>query len=1258
MRKNRFLLVLVILVMACALVFGLVACKPKPTPTPPPHIDTAAERVEKNFKEVINKITGSFTGVYPGGEEFFIDAKVALEYREKDADGNVKTGLDKNDNDLRLELVAKANAKLNVKGTDKDNMFLLEFKETLTNTPIIQLYFETQGGEGITEGSYIYVSLFGSDVFKTNAFSIYKLISILNPDLLKPVAAAAFDISSIGVLLFSDAKKVGNNYDFTMNLNELWNTISAFLENPSSLGDIIPGFDLGSILTGVDDIIAALNLDWTYKNDEGVDTKVTSIATFVKYIDSVIPDFTANTIFQFNESNHFLGANVKVDAAKKADVTNGFVLKCDVEPFTVTPGHLSADQILEGSFIKDKYNNLADRFTAESINILNFNIDVPFNINYVDGVEYAPVREMELRIDMNIDPFALIHFTKDASGNDVLTINKTAFMNLGYFNIEIQDKNADANGNKPFKLALAYNPEKTGSDYVSVFFQANLGSTGARDYLMTYYSISELLASITGNNSFIGTDPATTVAEGDTSTADLISTLFGVVKVLINNISIEGNAATIGIDTILTEIDKMFNLNLFQWPMIGSMRLVDVLFGYGVNSLTIGGEGATAAYGTAENIFDTLAWLEGMPSDKQNQNSGKSTIKPETVEYNGITTVEYGTPYLSLLKVNAADKNDKNYGVPVKFTTQAGEIITDEYMSLSKIIGYDPYKVGTQTVKFIVLPNSSLGAWLKMLLLPGDISIKDYTGAIAFETEITVKPAPQTVGYRIEGDNMFFTDGSKLFNIAGKDNWSVANQLGLKLIIDGKFVDLNDYMWALDEPSLNLLNGNITTAGNYSLTLSINGNAISVPISVAKLNLPTLKQGDTIADNWSIEYVDTYGVYHNQTLSIDDITTATAKDIANTTFNKNTLFPNGSLVSNKPLLLGCEATINFSIALDYLDRTVAISDFKFTIPMDKTEGAAFMFIPGTNLSWTQGAVIPGGLTKFVAYWNGTAKFQAFSFFYGKGTGMTESAYYWNANSNIIIPTITIKDSDGNIIANSNFFDNDGKIKANPGTYTISLGGKVTIKGFNLDENNVPQPIDFVGLDGNPFTTEFALKSGDTYTIKDNVSKIYTNQLAPKIVKTLYGQAKTEIDITSDMLADADKANLSTTGYVHFTKAGNYTLTFTLTDGTKITKSLKVVDLVRVVASPQAGLAATLKVGDNLLTKLIDAKAFKIASISAEGIYTVEDATSEDLAGITITTATDAMMGTSVIDENGIMTGLSQFNMYMVTLSNGVSFMIN
>lgn len=828
--KTKFLLVVLMIIGCLALL--LVGCKPKPTPAP----------VEKTAQEIIDEAIGKITDSFAinADDMIGIDVKAAVDYKKKADDGTISAKGTYKGSDLGLEVVAKANVHIYDGARDADNYYLLEFNLYNEANPkgyaVLRLYMENLTNPKNTNESenVMFVQILGSELYKVNAFSVMHLFNQFSGNAQE---TADLDIASmlpdVIAAMFSDAKVENNVYTLTFNFNGVWELLSGILSGglDSLIGSdpIIGGMTLDQLLnTAAKELGSALKIsyDTGEKNDDGTPKMalVSDVKTLVAYVNENLPAVDCDVVVSFDESDILTGIAANVNVDPKGD-DKGFVVNANVSPFAISSDvDLSKADVLKDSFVlaakndegKSIYDTEAKRFEAEAINILNIktygSVDILDNSNNV-------VRAMDFNLDANIDPFALIygHSQKD-------------FMKMGYFTLDValaanSDPTDDATFNKDSTpvMQIYFNPAKTGDD--SIYIYLALATDNANPFankdnyyvLATSISLSGLISTITGEEGLVNNDVAA-VAETDilTTIKDLLTKIIAAAPFEINGEEgpLQGSV-TIDVAKLLEAFDANISL--------GNFSIKSLLVGNTGNKVRIDVD--NFLYGYAEELdFDLARITKSVSSGKINSGNGKinaSTVEAETKEYKA----EYGTEFINIvgesLKVSYLDQSKtKHEGVSLNIT---------------KVIGYDPYKVGPQKVTVMLFENSELGG---LILGFGKEYIGDavsYISVIPVTITIDVKEPEAAASIRANGVQTLLV-GENIFDVVKP-----------VMVFGNRTIEMKPYNFVgnMDIDA----NGKALAAGNYTLTFVSSGQTATIDIAVAEVIAKSeMRYGDDIAE--------------------------------------------------------------------------------------------------------------------------------------------------------------------------------------------------------------------------------------------------------------------------------------------------------------------------------------------------------------------------------------------------------------------------
>lgn len=1075
--KNKFLLLLLVVILITGLCFGLIACKdPKPEPNPNPDPDPVPPVEEPSsaevFAEVLNKIASS----YSVGTDFKIDAAASADIRKKNADGTVSKGDEYAEGDFAFELIVKANVKLGKDFTDEDNYYLIELNDKVSGNSIVQLYFETQSGEGVADGNYFYASLFGSEVFKINGLSLEKAMGVNN----NVNSTAAIEIPSalnmvIGIL-FTEYEINDGNYTFKTDINGIWELVSMMAGDSASLKsllggiDIFAGIDLDAVFNGIDSAIVELFPNLTLSDG----TKVTGYDTMVKFINENIPKFTTNVTFNF-DGNTFKNATFYMDMVPQPDTFTGYTVNAEVSKVDIAVDTLPKADVLAGSFIEKNYTkngaSIDSRYTAEAINLVNFNYNT--NVQFLDA-EKKIIRDMDIRINADINPFSIIG-----------GITKESIMNMGSFSIEIQNVN-----NGPYQVGIHFDPQQSGDD--SVYFYIALSTNNAdpadKDNTMvlaSQLSIINVIASLTNDIGYIYPGVAPT-AEGDIDIAgimDTIGKLFGA-------FTFSNEDVTITTDPIFELLNSVLNIQ--------GIDISGLLIGNGTEYIKVAG--GTFAYGKAEAVeFNPNKWVADSLKDKiSNGGTNGKFINSSTIKFNDKNQVAYGTPFEQLFQAN---KDGVFAGVTYQYIGSSD--VVNANIQIQKAMGYNPTKVGKQKVVLQASVNSDLSLIAALVDIPG-VSLMNILSNVPIEVEIEVLPADSNIVADIKGTTEMAVGDSIIEKLKADiiTHDASGNEVGFAL---------TKYMVTAVSDGINFNSLTATKAGKQWIEVTLATGTVTIEFNVANVEFKGIAVLDgnlTSALQAELNYVDADGNLQTKSLGKSDITSINIDGSPYAKLVDGVLTKTGwedviDIQSEALTIVNADSNLKKTIEISYKYEVANVNNDVLTL-----KNSIQISKQGSGTAITPNSAI-GGALKLGSTLNDALSIDiykdskvlaanykiAYLPFEGKNADgetvydYSNSGYGIKAGNALLDAAnykvnIVVKDTDSNDVT-ADVFKNGVFVKG--GTYTITISGSVTINGEVYPfEANVVDIIDDVITVQNNYNT-FSINP--SYIEKDGNNKL-------------------------------------------------------------------------------------------------------------------------------------------------------------------------
>lgn len=818
MRKSKWLKLIATILCVTVLLLALVACV-KTDDNKDDNKDKDPKPVEETLNSALNTTIQRLQDSYVVGDAKYFSVDVSAN-AELNKLGEASERL------WKYEVLAKANIKLIDDATEDETSMRFEFNAYSKNaegvdvkTTLFGILYENEVKDGKTNGNYFYITIAGAEPIKTNAFSMYKLISAVAPE-----AVAETDSIDIGALipvvlslLVSDFEAVDNDYIFTVNVADVWNTVYDLLGSAvdfndlSSIGNLLGGTAgdiINMVLSGVDgaiaDIFPGLTYTETVEDDystpdvdesEVKELPVNNINSLLKYIDQNMPNIVIKAGFNFDSNNKFENATINATyQAKTADdvynnPTHEFKLNAD----KVYVGAHSSVAVDEG-YALTKEQRVA---MTDVVNLLNFSINGTLEMTKKDVVEVLPYS-----INADIDPFVLL------DGIDVNTIK-----NLGYLNITV-----NAPESQSFRNILTIHADlSSGSMYLNF---KGYGDPGLLKNLniggkIDINALFDAIAIMSGGNVEVAS-----VAEAEED--DVLS---GVLKALLGALDLS-NIAKNGVvmDTSTATIKKIFSYIDLGDALANSFLpgIVRTLLFNDSDTMAIKVNDGGIVYGGCEKInvsdIDFTAFREG---DVVGVDSPKIS---DAFQEN----YEYGQPLTDGIVWNGKS-GDAARSFNVKgtnsITGKRNDIMSAKYLGTT----YDPYKVGEQKIRIYFAANNNfnnlggLAAGAVNNLLAG-LPMLPINGIQYIETTVSVYD-------KVDNETAFV-------NIRGVNQLGVGENIADKLqgeliFANGRKVDVTSSMISSKNPIIE--NGQIMYPGEWTLDVKYFSTHATIKIVVGEL---------------------------------------------------------------------------------------------------------------------------------------------------------------------------------------------------------------------------------------------------------------------------------------------------------------------------------------------------------------------------------------------------------------------------------------
>lgn len=850
MRKSKWLKLIAAVLCVTVLLLALVACVKKDDKDD--NKDKDPKPVEETLASALNTTIQRLQDSYVVGDAKYFSVDV-LANAELNKLGGASERL------WRYEVLAKANIKLVDDATEDETSMRFEFNAYSKNaegvdvkTTLFGILYENEVKDGKTTGNYFYITIAGAESIKTNALSMYKLLSAVAPE-----AVAETEGIDIGALiplvlsiLVSDFEAVDNDYIFTVNVADVWNTVYELLgtavdfNDLSSIGNLLGGTAgdiVNMVLSGVDgaiaDIFPGLTYTETVEDDystpdvdesEVKQLPVNNINSLLKYIDQNMPNIVIKAGMNFDANNKFESATVNATYQAKTadDVYNNPTHEFKLNASKVYVGTHSGVAVDEGyALTKEQRTAMTD-----VVNLLNFSINGTLEMTKKGVVEVLPYS-----INADIDPFVLFN------GVTVDTIK-----DLGYINITV-----NAPENQAFRNILTIHADfSSGSIYLnfkpyadSMLFLKKLNIGGKID-------INALFDAITIMSG--GSVEVASVAETEED-----NTLTGILGALLGALDFSDIAKNGVVMDTSSDVMK----NIFSYIDLGD-KTANSVFPTIIRSLLFKDSDTMAikvndggvVYGGCEKInvseIDFTAFRDG---DIVGVDSPKIS---DAFKIN----YEYGQPLTDGFTWNGKSGDDAR-----SFNVKGTDSITGTKNTImsAKYLGstYDPYKVGSQKIRIYFAANNNMNSLSGLAasaikdLLAG-MPMLPINGIQYIETTVNVY-AP------VNNDTAFI-------NIRGVNQLGVgeniADKLQAELIFEnGRKVDVTSSMISSKNPIIE--NGQIMYPGEWTLDINYLSAHATVKIVVGELFINEVEEivlgkDDVIkALNTKIKLLQSNGTY-------------------------------------------------------------------------------------------------------------------------------------------------------------------------------------------------------------------------------------------------------------------------------------------------------------------------------------------------------------------------------------------------------------
>lgn len=893
--RFKKLTTLLVIILVLILSFSLVACVDDNNNDPSEEMT-----YEEMISEVASKLANSIYIAEPRNLGVDIVGVAAL------TDNSNSAQL------WKYEVIVKANIALDAFATEEQSNFRIEFNgynnENVKSTIFSLLYESELDENGKYTASYFYLGLPGNaEPIKINAISLLSLIPGLDE------APMDMDVVSIinlvGNMLFYDGAKDGSTYTFKMDFKKAWGMIYELIlpviEDPSSLSGTL-NMDMESIFNEINKIIPELFGDLTYtgvtdeSNGTEVDIPVSTVTDVLKYVNQNLPHILADVKFTFDNYDTLVNAEVSAlyQAHNAEDVYNKPTHKFDmsITEFVIAPG----DPI---EYDKGYVLTREQRVEMEAINLLKFS---------VDGSLYLGSQRLNVAIDMDINPFALM---------EGFSIENLA--ELGYLSILITNEELSDNGQPAGDpiLTLILDPNK--AELVVSLKTPGRSNFPVNDHVYIggvygYDELGKIISAMGAPESAAVGNVADEAAPADTITVILNALLsrLDLTNIAENGVVINDCRAMVyaicevlGIPTSgMFDLANLLHGHLFNWADTLSIKVNENGFKYGVcdivdaNTLNLNGL-LDSSYGSLIN------------PDK--------AVSSDDIQ----KKYEYGEQFnVSLLGKNSNGLMPDTF--KVKGYNRAGKSGQLFDAVLYGYEGYDPYKSGKQTVTVYYGINSKLSKLLSNSLIYGQVydlldKMTPLFGAQMMKVDVEVYP-------KVESDAIALIINGSTTMMAGEDIATVLNATLRYRDGNGNIrqVAVDSSMISCSQPVID--KGMFQYMGKYNITVDYKGIKINQNVTVNELVAKNIKDkligGGTIKDiaEFVIRSYDAKGEITEA--PVDNL--MIAKCIASNIDIYDMVFDKDGVVQNNFDCLSKTITVTISYVVGGLTKTLTLPNFK------------------------------------------------------------------------------------------------------------------------------------------------------------------------------------------------------------------------------------------------------------------------------------------------------------------------------------------
>ncbi|MDR0751354.1 MAG: hypothetical protein LBF12_02010 [Christensenellaceae bacterium] len=776
----------------------LTACK-KPVDDPndggTPIIPT--DNFDATAIEVIDKIlAGAYATTKVDSDAFNIKAESRLVIP--------KTGEDP----LILDLLVHLSLDLDVSKKDStNNTYLIELTQLKEDVkvPIINLYYK----DDLTKTPYIYANFAGSK-HAIKAVSLKKILLNGVPGLLDPYTPTANNDNespwNFEGIVQSILEGIQVSSDISIEL------IKPFVNGLFQKGYInTKKWEAGFVVSaeGLNGLLelAMPILTSELGNDANIILKTLGIdLTFQEIVDVItnLPDYEIKIDVSFD--NSWVLKQIKVNTYLKDGFEFGVnslngneIIDIDIPSNSTVSFELSNLDVNVGAPSLTILPDGVDLINYTPHNLINFELTGVARLEYLneinDGEEiWNAAKNYKFTIKSDLDPFALLN------GIDSINLEES-IRRLGKFNVLVTEETDTATN---IIAEIAFDPANSGDDglYLNVTLQGIGALAGAQT---VKFDISDLIEYLFDSPSYTENLPQN--AEETTSSSGF---KFGMISSILNSYGFKVHSksqfANFGYSIELRRIKEL-------------AQYVDLLLGYSGERLFVGFD--SIKYGSVKSDFNAF-------ENFKNTTSYPVSITPhESV----MTVYEYGQSFQ-----DGYSTIDMEVLYSVKGVIDSTP--TRKSLNVIKMRGFDPLKVGEQTVElYLIIPPKTSSIMNANLAIYNEFASANLPyGLIKYTYKIVVNESAKNVSYALANDYGLVGDNIYDARIIARDG-GVSTTIKVE-----SFKLFEDKNLTFESSAIND-SGTLTNVGKFWIKITTTTNDIIMqPFYISELILPNISE--------------------------------------------------------------------------------------------------------------------------------------------------------------------------------------------------------------------------------------------------------------------------------------------------------------------------------------------------------------------------------------------------------------------------------